>query len=113
MLKDNQMLDAWISIKTIPKLLFHWLPRNCLYVTLTCITTEHKCSAILRIRLLLCLNIYIQAIFTVFQYVLHMACDMVTIFKEYKSITGTLHENIKKIVKRRKMEAKNFQLMEK
>lgn len=42
-----------------------------------------------------------------------MACDMVTIFKEYKSITGTLHENIKKIVKRRKMEAKNFQLMEK
>lgn len=39
-----------------------------------------------------------------------MACDIVTIFKEYKSMTGTANENVKRsnILLKEKMEAKNF-----
>lgn len=38
-----------------------------------------------------------------------MACDTVTIFKEYKFMTGTANENVKKstILLKEKMEAKN------
>lgn len=81
---------------TIKKKMFHWLLRD--YFTHILIVSQlniKEPSAILKIQIMIVLKKCIRLTLT-FQYVAHIACSMVTIFKEYKCLPGIAGRNVKK-----------------